>query len=77
MEFEILKRLIADQFAIEESEINLNLSFPEDLMADDLDIVELLMAIEEEFDLESLENEDVSQFETVGDMLDFIKQRVD
>ena len=77
MVFDILKGLISDQFAIDENQIKRSTNFFEDLMADDLDIVELLMAIEEEFDLESLENEDVSQFETVGDMLEFIKQRVD
>lgn len=77
MIFDILKGLISDQFAVDESQIKRSTSFFEDLMADDLDIVELLMAIEEEFDLESLENEDLSQFETVGDMLEFIKQRVD
>lgn len=77
MEFEVLKGLIADQFAIDEETIKRGTSFFEDLMADELDIVELLMAIEEEFDLESLENEDVSQFETVGDMLDFIREKID
>jgi acyl carrier protein len=77
MVYEILKRLISDLFAIDEQKIRKSMSFYDDLMADSLDIVELLMAVEEEFDLEPLENEDVSQFETVGDMLEFIKARVD
>lgn len=65
--------LIATQFNLEESEINLDTSFKDDLNADSLDLVELVMALEDEFNLE-VEDEDVDSIKTVGDAIDYIKK---
>ena len=69
---EKLKQVIVDQLGVEESEITLESSFIEDLGADSLDIVELIMALEEEFDIE-IPDEDAEKILTVGDALEYIK----
>ena len=69
---ERLKRVIVEQLGVEENEITLDSSFIEDLGADSLDIVELIMALEEEFDIE-IPDEDAEKILTVGDALDYIK----
>ena len=70
--FERLKRVIVEQLGVEESEVTLESSFIDDLGADSLDIVELIMALEEEFDIE-IPDEDAEKILTVGDALDYIK----
>lgn len=70
---EKIVELIATQFNLEESEINLDTSFKDDLNADSLDLVELVMALEDEFNLE-VEDEDVDSIKTVGDAIDYIKK---
>lgn len=67
-----LKKVIVEQLGVEESEVTLESSFIEDLGADSLDIVELIMALEEEFDIE-IPDEDAEKILTVGDALDYIK----
>ena len=67
-----LKKVIVDQLGVEESEITLESSFIDDLGADSLDIVELIMALEEEFSVE-IPDEDAEKIRTVGDALDYIK----
>jgi acyl carrier protein len=52
--FEKIKKIVAEQLGVEEDEITMESSFIDDLGADSLDIVELIMALEEEFDLESM-----------------------
>ena len=69
---ERLKRVIVEQLGVEENEITLESSFIDDLGADSLDIVELIMALEEEFDIE-IPDEDAEKILTVGDALDYIK----
>ena len=69
---ERLKRVIVEQLGVEENEITLDSSFIDDLGADSLDIVELIMALEEEFDIE-IPDEDAEKILTVGDALDYIK----
>lgn len=69
---EKLKRVIVEQLGVEESEITLESSFIEDLGADSLDVVELIMALEEEFDIE-IPDEDAEKILTVGDALNYIK----
>ena len=75
MVYEILKRLISDLFAIDEQKIRKSMSFYDDLMADSLDIVELIMALEEEFDLEIPDSE-AEKITTVGDAVEYIKNNV-
>ncbi|MEA4823167.1 MAG: acyl carrier protein [Clostridiaceae bacterium] len=74
---DVLKRLIAEQFSVEEDSVTLDTDFESDLSADSLDAVEFVMALEEEFDLENLADEDVEHFKTVGDVVDFIAERID
>lgn len=68
--------LISEQFNIEEGDINLDTSFRDDLNADSLDLVELVMALEDEFGLE-IEDEDIENINTVGDSINYIKKALD
>lgn len=68
-----IKKIIVDQLDVEESEITLETSF-EDLDADSLDIVELIMALEEEFGIE-IPDEDGEKLTTVGSAVDYITSR--
>jgi acyl carrier protein len=68
-----IKQIIADQLGIPEEEITPQASFVEDLGADSLDIVELIMAMEEEFEIE-ISDEDAEKLLTVQDTLDYIKK---
>lgn len=70
--FEKVKSIIADQLGLEASEITMESSFVDDLGADSLDIVELIMALEEEFDIE-FPDEDAEKVSTVGDVVGYIK----
>ncbi|MEG1255224.1 acyl carrier protein [Clostridium sp.] len=74
--FEKVKSKIAEQLSIDEKEITMEASFVDDLGADSLDIVELIMALEEEFDIE-IPDEDAEKIATVGDVVDYIKARVE
>lgn len=67
-----VKEIIADQLGIDEDEVVPGASFIDDLGADSLDIVELIMAFEEEFDME-IPDEDAEKIKTVKDVLDYIK----
>ncbi|MHB0885253.1 MAG: acyl carrier protein [Bacillota bacterium] len=71
--FEKVKAIIVDQLGVGESEVSIEASFIDDLGADSLDLVELVMALEEEFDLE-VPDEDAEKLVTVGDAVDYIKQ---
>jgi acyl carrier protein len=67
-----IKRIIAEQLGIDEDEVVPEASFIDDLGADSLDIVELIMAFEEEFDLE-IPDEDAEKIKTVQNVIDYIK----
>ena len=69
-----LKEIIIDRLDVEEEQIAPEASFVEDLGADSLDIVELIMGIEEEFDIE-IPDEDAEKILTVGKALDYIKEK--
>ncbi len=73
--FEKVKNIIVDQLGAEESAITLEASFIDDLEADSLDIVELIMGIEEEFGIE-IPDADAEKVVTVGDVVDYIKENV-
>lgn len=68
--------IIATQFNINEKDITLETSFKDDLNADSLDLVELVMALEDEFDLE-IDDEDVERIKTVGDAVNYIKNIIE
>ena len=70
-----IKSIIADQLGIPEEEITNEGSFVEDLGADSLDIVELIMAMEEEFEIE-IPDEDAEKILTVRDAFEYVKKRV-
>ena len=70
---ERVKEIICEQLRVEEEEVNPNAKFIEDLGADSLDTVELVMAFEEEFDLE-IPDEDAEKIVTVGDAINYIKE---
>jgi len=72
MVFEKVKEIIVDQLGVEEDDVAMESSFIDDLGADSLDIVELIMALEEEFDLE-IPDEEAEKIAIVGDVVDYIK----
>lgn len=69
-----VKNIIVDQLAVEAEKVNPTASFIEDLGADSLDIVELVMTMEEEFDLD-IPDEDAEKMKTVGDVVKYIAGR--
>ena len=73
--FDKVKEIIVEQLGVAETAITPDASFIDDLGADSLDIVELIMALEEEFDLE-IPDADAEKVVTVGDVVDYIKENV-
>lgn len=69
-----VKRIIVDQLGVDEAEVTPEASFIEDLGADSLDTVELVMALEEEFDIE-IPDEHAEKIVTVKDAIEYIKER--
>ena len=72
MEFEKIKEIAAERLGADPENITLESSFIDDLGADSLDIVELIMALEEEFDLQ-IPEEDAEKIATVGDAVNYVK----
>jgi len=72
MVFEKVKEIIVEQLGVDESDVKMESSFIDDLGADSLDIVELIMALEEEFDLE-IPDKEAEKITTVGDAVEYIK----
>ena len=70
-----LKEIVMDRLNAEEEQIKPEASFVEDLGADSLDIVELIMGIEEEFDIE-IPDEDAEKLTTVGEAMNYIKSKL-
>ena len=77
MIFERLRTLIAEQFAVSENSITMDTSFIDDLGADSLDVVELTMAIEEEFYIPEVDEDTVDRLITVGDVVRFLSENCD
>lgn len=73
--FEKVKKIIVDQLGAADSSVTLESSFIDDLGADSLDIVELIMAIEEEFNIE-IPDSDAEKVVTVQDVVDYIKDHI-
>ena len=76
MIYKKIKELISTQFNIDEKEIAKDTSFKDTLNADSLDLVELIMALEDEFGLE-VEDEDMENIKTVGDAVEYITNALD
>lgn len=74
--FEKVKSIIIEQLGVTENSVTMEASFIDDLGADSLDIVELIMALEEEFDTE-IPDSDAEKVVTVGDVVDYIKDHVE
>ena len=73
--FERVKKIIMEQLGTVEASVTMEASFLDDLGADSLDIVELVMALEEEFDIE-IPDADAEKVVTVGDVVEYIKENV-
>jgi acyl carrier protein len=71
---EKVKQIIAEQLGVDEAEVTPSASFVDDLGADSLDQVELVMALEEQFDLE-IPDEDAEKIRTVQDAMDYVEKR--
>lgn len=69
-----VKSIIVEKLGVEESDINPDASFTNDLGADSLDTVELIMEFEKEFDI-TIPDEDAEQIATVGDAVDYLKEK--
>ena len=72
MEFEKLKKSIAEVLNVDEEEITMETTFVDDLGADSLDVFQIIMGLEEEFDIE-IPNEEAEKIVTVGDAVEQIK----
>lgn len=70
--FKTMQDLIAEQFAIDTDEIGMDSSFVDDLGADSVDLVELVMAMEEEFDIGEVQEEELGTLRTVGDAVRYV-----
>ena len=77
MIFEKLCDLISEQFSVEADTITMDTTFTEDLGADSLDIVELSMALEEEFGVSEMSEEEIAGIATVGDLVNYLQSKLD
>ena len=75
--FKTMQDLIAEQFAIDAEEITLDSSFVDDLGADSVDLVELVMAMEEEFDIGEIDEDDLQSLKTVGDCVRYLSNHIE
>jgi len=71
-----VKEIIVDELGVEADKVSTDASFVDDLGADSLDTVELIMAFEEEFEID-IPDEDAEQMRTVGDAVAYIEERAD
>ena len=76
MVFDTVKEILIKQLDASEEAITLDTSIIDDLQADSLDVVDLIMALEEEFDLE-VPDEDIETIKTVGDLVNYIEERTE
>ncbi|MBQ6117308.1 MAG: acyl carrier protein [Oscillospiraceae bacterium] len=74
--FKKMQSLIAEQFAMDEEEITMDSSFVDDLNADSVDLVELVMAMEEEFDVGEIEEDELTGLKTVKDCVRFLSSKL-
>ncbi|MCR5773911.1 MAG: acyl carrier protein [Lachnospiraceae bacterium] len=72
MEFEKLKEIIAEVLSVDQNEVTLETTFTDDLGADSLDVFQIIMGIEQEFEL-TVDTDEVEGIKTVGDAVELIK----
>lgn len=75
MVLEKIKAILSNQFDVEESTLETTTRLDEDLGADSLDVVDLLMSLEDEFDVE-IQDEDIEKIRTVGDLVSYIEEHM-
>ena len=73
MTFDKIKDIIVDQLGVEEEAVTMEMHLMKDLEADSLDAVEIIMAIEEEFDIE-VPDEEAEKFQVVGDIVKYVEE---
>ncbi|MEK5443164.1 MULTISPECIES: acyl carrier protein [Fredinandcohnia] len=73
--FERITKIVVDRLGVEESAVTLEASFKDDLGADSLDVVELVMELEDEFDME-ISDDEAEKIATVGDAVNYIKSQL-
>lgn len=76
MVFEKLSKLIAEHFSIDVEDITMDTSFVEDLNADSIDIMDLMMSVEDEFGLEEVDESAMEGIKTVGDVVGYISEHI-
>lgn len=74
--FQTMRDLVAEQFAMDPAEITMETSFEEDLGADSVDLVELVMAMEEEFDMGEASEDELTGLKTVGDAVNYVASKL-
>ena len=74
--FQTIRDLVAEQFAMDPAEITMETSFEEDLGADSVDLVELVMAMEEEFDMGEAGEDELTGLKTVGDAVNYVASKL-
>ena len=74
--FKTMQDLTAEQFAIDADEISMDSSFVDDLGADSVDLVELVMAMEEEFNVGEIDEDDLTGLKTVGDCVRYLYNKM-
>ena len=75
--FKTMQDLIAEQFAIDADEVTMDSSFVDELGADSVDLVELVMAMEEEFDIGEIDEDDLQSLKTVGDCVRYLSNHIE
>ena len=76
MVFEKLSKLIAEHFSIDVEDITMDTSFVEDLNADSIDIMDLMMSVEDEFGLAEVDESAMENIKTVGDVVGYISEHI-
>ena len=75
--FEKLCKLIADQFGVEPDSVNADTAFVDDLGADSVDLVDLSMALEDEFGMEEMDADEIESIVTVGDLYKYMQDHLE
>ena len=75
--FQTMKDLVSEQFGLAPDEVTLETSFEDDLGADSVDLVELVMSMEEEFEIGEVREEELAALSTVGDCVNFLTKKLD